>query len=418
MTASGEDLVRRLCAFGLAEAEATVYFHLSRLQRAKAAEVAQAAGRRRPDIYPVLERLGDKGFVEQTIDRPAVYVPVPLDQALQHWLERDRLRARQLAKEADELKEVWPRTRHDIPQPDDRLSVHQGVQQVTAILESRIRAAKYEVLVVMTPPLLQRLDPLQEYLAASSDATTVRMLTEVDSLQDSHAFEPLQGCRIRHLDLPEHLQMILIDSHEALVFVSAGRSESVRGTEETLLHIHASDVVLALEAIFDRLWCSGTELALRIEEIRSDRPASRVVRVRGRWIRYTRMREMVGAAQRSVLLSACAEEADRWQQAGLLDLLRDRRGNGVEVQVFLHGEPESLPELREAASAVVQLADRPHAAIVAVDGVQALCVPGCHDAGGLTNGEEWSVWATEPDLVRFLLESVPAVQVPLEPTVS
>lgn len=400
MTSSNEELVRRLASFGLPESEAELYFHLARLQQAKAAELAHASGRRRPDVYPLLDHLADRGLVQRTTDRPAVYIPVDIATALSRLVERDRVRLDQLRAEAEELQKEWPAVRQDLPAREDRLAVHQGLAQITAILQERLQGAQHEILAALSPALLHKLDGVPQVMAEKPPDCQVRILTMIDSASDADALGPAgTACDVRHHVLPSHFEMVLVDGKEAFVFLSAGRADSTHGTEEVVLWLQSPDAALANQGIFDGFWGQAIDLAERLAEIKGGRLLERIAVMRGRWIRCTRMREVIVRAEAEIQCFVAAEEVADWEETEIHEWLRQRADEGVRVKVHAHqAEFSGVP--------MVPLSKAPAGTLVVADRREAVCAfpTGPGGADHATQRQERSLWTTHPDLVQMLLD--------------
>src|SRR5688572_94303 len=211
------ELWRSLVPYGLDEQEAQLYYHLSRLQKARAAEAAHAAGKARPDAYRILDRLVRKGFVERTLERPASYVPRPLELALESVVKEGQRRLATLEAERMAVAAAWPKARSDLDRRGSRVAVHQGLLQGFGALERLAAEAQDEILLVMTPRLMQRLHPLDKAIAARiATGVQVRVLTALQERSDADALGALAGAaQVRHLALPSHLEGMFVDGGKA-----------------------------------------------------------------------------------------------------------------------------------------------------------------------------------------------------------
>lgn len=395
MTLDAEALWRSLMPFGLDEAEAALYYHLGRLGTAKAAEAAHAAGVARPDAYRILDALVKKGFVERTMERPARYIPIPLEAALNSRVQDAQRDVGQLEGRMRDLLPQWPATLSELDRKASHIAVHQGHLQSLGVLERLVAEATEEILLVATPRLLQRLKPLDARLAQRArDGLEVRLLTNVEQASDLDVLRSLRGAiRIRHLVLPSHLQALLADGTKGAIFVSAGSATSTQSGEETLLALRAPDFVLAQKAVFDILWSMGTEIEARARELQYGQSSPHVKVLRGRWVRVNATREMILRAKTRIVAVIGPNEADRWVKVGLGRLLELQRAAGVDVRILVRGAPvpAGLPGATRSPGPVGE-------ASLVVDGLQAMTVLGSElEPAAVTWTEEWAVWTNHPE---------------------
>ena len=384
------DLLRRVQAYGLDEVEANLYYNLSRLGPSRAATLADAAGRKRTDVYRVLDHLVEKGFAEKTLERPAVYVPRPLEEALAHALGARRRQTEDLEALRGELAQAWPRPVSEATATRSRFTVHQGTTQAMGLLLRLVAAAKEEIVLAVSADGLARLDAeaLRRALRARAEAgVLVRVLAKRARGGDA-PFGGLDGVRVRYADTPTFYQMLAIDDREIALFVAAGKGISDAG-EETVLWLSSPDVVLAQKALFDQVWMlglTGAELA---------QPRSRQLQVlRGRWVRTARLREMVASAQASLDITAPPAETAQWGARGLLASLAEAAARGVHVVV--RGDPGlRVPGVRNAGAG-----GDGRNLVAVVDGVESLVSFGL--GGDVAGEDEWALWSTHPDLVALL----------------
>ena len=78
-----------LKAFGLTELEAKVYLKLLELRRSRVTKLAEAVKITRTQLYPLLEKLIEKGYVTKVDHSPAIYSvtdPERMEAMLERWL--------------------------------------------------------------------------------------------------------------------------------------------------------------------------------------------------------------------------------------------------------------------------------------------------------------------------------------------
>lgn len=389
------ELVDKLTSFGLDEREARVYFHLSRLGPSTASDVAQATDVGRTEVYRVMDDLESAGFVETTLERPRKFVPRPVEEVLHQRLEEEQRRLEDLEQTSQRLADRWPTAEHRHEARKERFSVHQGRSQIRGVLERMVETAEEEVLLLAPPRGLSRLDQmgiLEALADRAAEGVDLRALSEID--EDSEAVATLEReGSIRHVDLPGYAQLVIVDTSEIALFVSLDPLVSTEGSGETVLWLNAKDFIMAQKALFDTLWGTGLDQGARLEEVQTGERAERVDVVRGRWMRYDRMKEMLYRAEERVRLLAGPAERERVLGGRIERALRRVSDKGVDVRALSdEAGGEGLFEPAEGPF---------HATVLEVDGEEILVAMGTdREPTSMTFEGEWSVWLTAEDGVR------------------
>lgn len=391
-----DELLERLAAFGVEGNEAQAYYHLSRLGPTKAGDLAKEADLSRTDVYRVMESLEERGFVERTVDQPVRFVPVPVEDALARVIDARRREAHALEEERQALAASWPRPGERAEVEEARLSIHRDRSQIRGLVERLVGDARDEVLVICMKRSLARFESmelLERIRERAQEGVSVRILTEVDDTNVGTARRFAEDAELRHVDLPAYYQVVLSDARRAALFVAVDPLTSTSEGATTALHLTAQDFLLAQKALFDMLWSHGIEIEARAEELESGSPAGRVEVVRGRWVRFERIEEMLYHAEDEVALALTAGDVPRFDEAGLPRVLRRRADDGVTVRVITEATLEG-----DLEGAQVRKGTPPRERVqVLVDGRERLTVQGGGQAStGTADPDEWSVWSTIP----------------------
>jgi len=103
-------LKKGLILMGLTDLEADVYLKLLKLKTAKVSELARAIGITRTQLYPLLEKLVEKGFLKKKIDKPILYYqviePDKLIDLLEKWKKQQMGILKELESKLKKLKKV------------------------------------------------------------------------------------------------------------------------------------------------------------------------------------------------------------------------------------------------------------------------------------------------------------------------
>ncbi len=385
-------LVAELRGFGLDEAEAFVYYHLSRLGGARAADIAAAAKRKRPDTYRILDSLVAKGFAEKTLERPTRFIPIAIEQALQGVLDVRAARMEELAAKRGDLAQKWPKPTAVAGPSSQRFTVFQGREQVHGLLARMLEEADEDVSIVASPGGLARLGlraMLADWDGRSARSVRTRILTKPEGHDDIEAF--LDNAEVRYLELSSFHQMIIVDAKQIALFVSGGQKLSTTGEEETVLWLNSPDFVLGQKALFDEVWATGLAHTEREAAHAESRRPRECKLLRGRWQRIDRMRSMIGRAQATISIIAPAEEVERWTSGPVQRLLAQALKRGIKINAWSDGDPP-VP--------AVTMATPPDVMIVIVDGAEVLQVYGAREEpGAVAFDGEWAFWSTHEDAV-------------------
>ncbi len=393
-----KDLLQRLQSFGLDEGESIVYYQLCRLGGARAAEVASAAKRKRPDTYRILDNLVIKGFAEKTLERPVKYVPIEIETALQRLLEARAAEVESMQEESKHLSKMWPKAHAAAGPTNQRFTVYQGKEQVRGLIGRMLESAQDEVILVATPGGLANLG-IRAFLNEVEGNTDVRMrlMTKPEARNQGSLAGLEQDIEIRYAELPSYHQMLIVDAKQIALFVSGGRKLSTQGEEETVLWLNTPDFVLAQKALFDAVWATGLAHAEWMASQEEDRLPAEARLMRGRWQRIDRMRRMIGRAEQRIWIDAPAIDVARWQRTGVLRDLQRRAKHGADVWVWTDGPLEA------AGIHVIKTVEPAPTMEVLVDGRESMVVFGASDGGGqVAYDAEWATWSTHPDQVAAL----------------
>jgi HTH-type transcriptional regulator, sugar sensing transcriptional regulator len=92
---------------GLTDLEADVYLKLLKLKEAKISQISKETNVTRTQLYPLLEKLVGKGFVEKTGNNIAIYRAIDSDEIislLNKWKEKQLKLLKELELEFKKLK--------------------------------------------------------------------------------------------------------------------------------------------------------------------------------------------------------------------------------------------------------------------------------------------------------------------------
>lgn len=396
------DLAKRMEPFGLEPAEASLYYHLSRLGAARASELAQAAGLRRTEAYRLLEELVGKGAAQKTMERPAKFVAAPVEELLQRGLEAKEKEVRALDAERHEIAKAWPQVRAAEGLVGERFAIHAGRNQIHGVLGRLFRSAEEEVLIVSSRRAFVRVwdaslaRTLEE---ARSRGVTVKVLTETHEA-DPGLLEQIRRCGpVRHLDLPGYYQVVLVDTKQVVLLTSPGAPASTGDVEETALWIHAADVAIGQRFVFDHLWMMGVDAGGPSQPGDGLDVRPPVSLLRGRWIRLDQMRELAFRAHKQIRLTVPTGELERLRRSGVWGALERRGREGILVLVR---SPEETPASGSVKHELTPGERAMPFVVMSIDDREALvALPADGEPESLVHEGDWAIVARLAPAVRL-----------------
>jgi len=104
---NGNGIKRVLRVVGLTNLEAIVYMKLLQMRHTNVTSLARRTGVTRTQLYPLLEKLIEKGFVKESGDRPTTYSvvePEKLMIILEKWIKEQNKVIREARKVLKRMK--------------------------------------------------------------------------------------------------------------------------------------------------------------------------------------------------------------------------------------------------------------------------------------------------------------------------
>ena len=393
-------LFERLGSFGLEASEARLYYHISRIGPARAAEIGEAADVNRTEVYRLADGLVQKGFLEKTLERPTRFVPVSLETVLEKRMGEYRETIDDMDKRRQNLLADWPRFQTNLGTQSQRFTVFQGSTQIRGLLDRMITGAKEEIAVAASMRGMSKMHIPTLFQGMSDRANggvVVRLLTNIDVANVSELRDIASNCEVRHVELSGYHQMIVVDSKEIAIFVSSGRTRSTSGNEETVLWLNAPDFVLAQKALFDGVWETGVNHRERDRSLKDERLPYAIQTIRGRWVRLSKLKEILYRSK-DLVLHATKRELDAWRRAGVLQIIEKRLAAGCRIRIFL----EAGAKLDGGIPWETMRTPLPFPMAVTKEGESLVVHEEDMDEDGNPT-EEWTVWSTIPAQATYLL---------------
>ncbi|HYA32940.1 MAG TPA: helix-turn-helix domain-containing protein [Candidatus Bathyarchaeia archaeon] len=271
-----EALIEKLEAFGLSAKEANLYSLLLKYGPKTTGELAKLLHSYRVDVYRILETLGEKGMVEESVEKPTRYAAVPAEPALEaammrhayelRWMEENRDGVLKLANEYL-ASEVLANDLHTFKVIKGRSNTLAAMEQLVKIAEERIA--------VISPlggiSILSGSGLLERFIDATNRGVRVRYVTEIllrniDSTRDALA----GGIEVRHYEDYAGVRFLVADARESLTTITFDSRRHGREAADTAFWTNSAEYAQYLEASFELLWDNSVDAVKRIDHVLAD----------------------------------------------------------------------------------------------------------------------------------------------------
>ncbi len=254
-----ESVSERLQEYGLTPNETKVFLQISRFGPMTASEIARSIGILRTEVYNMLSTLQNKGVIEASVDRPAKFSAMALENALSMLIDAERNRISIMEREKEELLKKWGSLQiPSLLEEKERLQSLKGAEQIYARFSEMLKRAKERVDVVAFGLDLARayqlgmfrgLSGLHErkvriQMVADISARTSEILSRLRKYVDAQQIKPLT------LFTPH---FVIVDVQELLMFTKSPGASAVSRREATALWTNSQTLVQTMEGLFNEI---------------------------------------------------------------------------------------------------------------------------------------------------------------------
>ncbi len=261
-------IVGYLQDFGLTWKEAKIYFLLSKLGSATAADITAMAQMNRLQTYRAIKGLLSYGLVEMSLERPRRYAPLKIEQALSLLGQEAERKMLELEKKTPLLLSKWAALSElQVDKPNFSFRVIQGAKNVAKFRIMLYESAKKEIAAIMKPNdllkcLVEGADDVFERLNNSN--ISVRGLSELNKVNIDASKRFLEFSKLRHTPHGNIVPFTIIDDQEVLICMS---QDGNGGVPENAIWLNHPDLVGLLKEVFEMLWRSSIDGNIRIREL-------------------------------------------------------------------------------------------------------------------------------------------------------
>jgi len=268
-----DEIVKILQNYGMDEEESRVYVHLLVQGPGGAGAIAKRLGINRVKVYRILKRLEGKGMVEAVLGRPVKYLAMPLEKAVNRFIEDEKKRIRLMEAERNKLLEAYERIVERQPRiVEPRFRILHGRRSVFNFLSGMFERTKEEIALMTTVNDLYRFTyvGLDEILRRNAqNKVKVRILTEINEKTIEIIENYLGFAEVFHRNLPGPVRFITVDGKESFTSVLMDDSMSLNTEKDAGLWTDSSSYVEAMRKFFEDFWSRGADASIRIKELRS-----------------------------------------------------------------------------------------------------------------------------------------------------
>lgn len=252
------EVVRRLVQLGLDEKAASVYVHLIRDGPQKASDIAAGLSLHRPDIYRLLQKLAQQGFVTAGGGRPTVYEAVPPAAVLTEMGRAQEVARRRFLEEREPLVASIEALR-GAPASTPRRARYrflQGRSEALREVERLVRTAQEEVLILSTSPL-----------QAADRATHLFQLARERAEEGIHVRAILASipeglaARQRPKTFEVHayvtstpMRFVVRDEDELLAWMATDPSPRLHASRDVVLWTDSAEAIAGHRMLHDFVW--------------------------------------------------------------------------------------------------------------------------------------------------------------------
>lgn len=397
-----EDLQRALVGFGLAEAEAKAFYHLSKMGESTATEVAKESGLSRAEVYRAADGLEAQGLIERTMSRPQRFIPKPIDDALEVLLTTRRADLADLETQRERVAQLWPKHAGPEEAEEQRFKIQKGRTQIEGMITRMLERAEREIAIAAPHRTIFKLVSWglgKAMTAAAERGVQVRIITQLtEDMLDQQGVLP-DATEVRHSELPTYAQFVIIDQKEIAIYVTVDPVVGTTGRPETVLWLNSPDFTMGQQTLFDDMWMQSVDLEARRAELETGHRPQQMRVVRGRFPRVDEMRTIIARARERILIAA-PEYVDAFLTPRVVTAVRRAAAKGVEVRLLAQETPDELTGA-DGIQVHKGMID-PRMGVLVIDEQEALVVPlGASEAEG---AEERSIVVTVPAALEILRE--------------
>ncbi len=338
------EIISVLRDFDLTEKEAEVYMFLAKSGVQKASEVSARLKMHKAQVYRILEVLRNRGFVEETLDFPSLFVPISFEHFLDMAIKTKKEETLQLEAKKIKLLTTWQSLESEKPLPQQaKFTVVKGREKVYSRILQLVESAKTEVLAMTDSIGIIRSEQAGVFDLTKKKDASFQILTSVS--KENYRFikmvlqKTLQRrfqIEGRHKDLgaKPYPRFVIKDDDEIVFFLTPEEESSSSGRSDTILWTNSAEIVSALKLFFKTCWAEATDLGIRISELETGAAITETLIIRDAKVAHRKFCEILKQAKLEITAISASRDLTKFLMDSLVPL-RSEKNLVTHVMVSL-----------------------------------------------------------------------------------
>ena len=340
-----ENILNSLMRLGLKKAEAKVYFYLSKRGPKQANEIIKALKMKKQQLYPLIKSLQGKAVLNSTMDYPAKFSVVSLEQFLELLTMAKMEEVKIIKQNKGNLLSDWQSI--SLSKTEDRsakFSIIKGKKYVYSKIQQMIRDTKDHISIISSLSELFRAEQfgVLDFIQSHSRKANIdfRIITEVSKnhlevakqlLKKINPHIKIKGRNI-NVGLSLFPRIIIRDNEEILYFISSRLDTSDEQNNYDSLFTNCVSIIKPLSSVFENLWQNSTEIEKKIREIETGTPSKRTLIIKDPNLSWTKYTDVLKNAKKDILIASSSEGLAVFQKQ--IPIFNELANRGISVRIM------------------------------------------------------------------------------------
>ncbi len=312
---SQEKLLKALTGIGLKRAEAKVYFYLAKRGPKKASEIVNGLNMKKQQLYPLIRSLQNKGIVNSSLDRPAVFSAIPFDKVLDFFAKTKLEEVKIIQTNKGNLLSDWESITLPIDEDgSSKFTVIKGRRYVYSKIQQMFQETKQQLLAILSVPNLMRADHfgLFDKPFSGQSKANFRFITELNNQQNFDLIKSffnqikkttfdIKG-RNPELGMQLFPRMVIRDNQEIIFFTTPTEDQSVTKSDNVCLWTNSKALIESFQCVFEELWATSTDIEMNINELKTGKSVTKNLIITDEKIAKNKYNKALHSVQKEILI--------------------------------------------------------------------------------------------------------------------
>jgi sugar-specific transcriptional regulator TrmB len=254
-----QELTEKLKFFGLDGEECKLLVCLASNKPLKASELSNLTNIDRARTYRILKKLQSLGLIEATLQKPALFVSIPMSVALDGLIKNMIEKVEKCVEEKTIILSELEKIPKSQPMPQaPRFNVIQGRELALKTLERLSTNAKTEINIMTTKNgLIRTLNSKLEiaYKNAVKRGVRIRWISKFDEKKDSEIIKAFEGLgEIQNIEIPKGFRINIFDGKYMLISSTEDDSTNLNVEKDNSLLINDPNIANGINFFFELVW--------------------------------------------------------------------------------------------------------------------------------------------------------------------